>query len=157
MDGAVEQPFMKDAADQPSEMLPRTPPSSLNPLRWLDNLWTGSDVATACAHEEALIRHFVKTPFKLGRVKIDLQHLGLGTQYIATLDINSDVRSGVPIVWAHGAGAGLGFGYRNYDELAKLGGKRRRVIAFDWLGQAGSTRPAFPYGRWGLGPAPSQP
>ena len=42
----------------------------------------------------------------------------------------------------------MGFGYKNYDNLATLGGQKRRVLAFDWLGQANSSRPPFPSGRW---------
>merc|ERR1719353_863521 len=102
----------------------------------------------AVAAEEALLRKFVRSPFKLGRVAIKLPQLGLGTQYINTLEINGDEHDAdtVPIVWAHGAGAGLGFAYRNFDAFAALGGRRRRVLGFDWLGQAGSSRPSFPYG-----------
>ena len=70
-----------------SAMLPRSPPVSLNPLRVIANLWSGSDTKTACAHEEALLSHFVKAPFKLGRVAIDLPELGLGRQWIVTLDV----------------------------------------------------------------------
>lgn len=76
------------------------------------------------------------------------QVAGLGRQYIATLELNPDAKGPV-VVWAHGAGAGLGFGYRNYDGLANLGGVRRRVLAFDWLGQANSSRPPYPRVEWG--------
>lgn len=80
----------------------------------------------AVAAEEALLRKFVHSPFKLGRVAVKLPHLGLGTQYINTLDINGDEHDTgtVPIVWAHGAGAGLGFGYRNFDAFAVRAGAR---------------------------------
>ena len=87
------------------------------------------------------------SPYKLGRVAIQLNQLGLGKQFINTLDVNPDVRTGTPIVWTHGAGAGLGFGYKNFDALANPVGKpKRRLVAFDWLGQAGSSRPSYPYG-----------
>lgn len=121
--------------------------SSLNPAKLIFEMYTGTDPAAAMAAEQELLSFGVKTPFKLGRVPVDMSHIGLGTQHIATLELNPDA-PGPAIVWAHGAGAGLGFGYRNYDTLAQLGGKRRRVLAFDWLGQANSTRPAFPFGGW---------
>ena len=36
---------------------------------------------------------------------------------------------------------------RNFDAIAnpRHGLKKRRIVAFDWLGQAGSSRPPFPY------------
>jgi pimeloyl-ACP methyl ester carboxylesterase len=113
----------------------------------IHELWTGCDVEAASVAEATLLRRYVRTPFEIRRVPVDLSQLGLGTQYINTLELNPDA-PGPAIVWAHGAGAGLGFGYRNYDNLAKLGGRRRRVLAFDWLGQANSSRPPFPSGRW---------
>ena len=128
-----------------SPYLPRLPPSSFSPLELVSNVWTGVSTERFVAAEEALLRRFVRTPFTLGRVAIELPELELGEQHIATIDINADA-PGVPIVLAHGHGAGLGFFYRNYDALANLGGVRRRVLGFDWLGQAGSSRPSFPYG-----------
>ncbi len=119
----------------------REPQFSLNPMP----LWTGSSWNSAISDEKNLIGRYVHSPYKLGRVAVDLPTLGLGRQYMNTLDVHPDVTTGVPIVWLHGAGAGLGLGYRNFDALANLDGKRR-VIGVDWLGQAGSSRPSFPYG-----------
>lgn len=114
----------------------------------LHSLWTGVSVDQAAQAEEALLRKYVSTPFKVSRVPVQLPQLGLGTQRIATVELNPDA-PGPVIIWAHGAGAGLGFGFKNYDALANLGGVRRRVLAFDWLGQANSSRPCFPSGTWG--------
>jgi len=124
-------------------LLPREPSylSAISP----GSLWTGTSWNDAIACEHRLLERYVRSAFTLGRVPVDLPSLGLGTQHINVLDINSDA-PGVPILWLHGAGAGLGFGYRNYDALASLGGVRRRVIGIDWLGQAGSSRPSYPYG-----------
>ena len=108
-------------------------------------IWTGTSWNDAIAAEKKLLRRYVREPFRLGRVPVSLPSLGLGTQYMNTLEINPNA-TGVPILWLHGAGAGLGFGYRNFDALANLNGERRRVIGVDWLGQAGSSRPSFPYG-----------
>merc|ERR1712032_1294802 len=110
------------------------------------SLWTGTNWNDAIASEERLLHRYVHSPFLLGRVPIDLPSLGLGRQYINMLDVNPDVSKGVPILWLHGAGAGLGFGYRNFDALANLNGSQRRVVGVDWLGQAGSSRPSFPFG-----------
>lgn len=125
---------------------PRSAGIPLNPLTLLSSAWTGTTMKHAIDCESELLRRFVKTPFKLGRVGINLPTLGLGKQYINTIELNSEVTTGVPIVWLHGAGAGLAFGYRNLDAYANLGGTRRRVLGVDWLGQAGSSRPSFPYG-----------
>ena len=88
----------------------------------------------------------MRAPFRLDRVAVELPSLGLGQEHINVLDVNPSVSNGVPIVWLHGAGAGLGLGYRNFDALANLNGCCRRVLAVDWLGQAGSSRPSFPCG-----------
>ena len=125
----------------------RTPTTSRLGLNLIHEAYTGTNPAAAAVAERRLLERYVKSKFTLGRVPIQLDHLGLGTQYIATLEINPDA-PGPAIVWAHGAGAGLGWGYKNYDTLANLGGRRRRVLAFDWLGQANSSRPSFPYGGW---------
>ena len=109
----------------------------------LHSLWTGCGPEAATAAQQALLERYVSTPFSLRHIPIRLPTLRLGTQQIATFEMNADA-PGPVIVWAHGAGAGLGFGYKNYDHLANLGGMRRRVVAFDWLGQANSSRPTFP-------------
>ena len=126
--------------------------TSLNPLTYLSMAWTGTSPRDAIDSEQALLSTYVKTPFELGRVPINMSSIGLGRQYINMVSFNPDVKppeaadDPPPIVWLHGAGAGLGFAYRNYDRLCNLGGKRRRVFGVDWLGQAGSSRPSYPYG-----------
>jgi len=116
----------------------------LNPLRWASRIWTGSSTADSITSEERLLKRFVRSPHRLGRVAIDVSQIGLGTQHINTLEVNPEA-GGTPLVWAHGAGSGLGFFYRNYDAMANPPGRsKRRVLAFDWLGQAGSSRPSYP-------------
>ena len=128
--------------------------TSLNPLSYIGMAWTGTSPRDAIDSEHALLSRYVKTPFELGRVPINMSSIGLGKQYINMISFNPDVEPPKseedphPIVWLHGAGAGLGFAYRNYDTLCNLGGVRRRVFGVDWLGQAGSSRPSYPYG-WG--------
>ena len=77
--------------------------SSLNPAKLIFETYTGTDPAAAMEAEQELLSFGVKTPFKLGRVPVDMSHLGLGTQHIATLELNPDA-PGPAIVWAHGAG-----------------------------------------------------
>lgn len=118
----------------------------LNPLRWASRLWTGSSENQAVASERRLLQRYVHSPFNLGHVAVDLPQLGLGKQHMNTLEVHPDAK-GTPLVIAHGAGAGLGFFYRNYDDLANPPGRpKRRVLAFDQLGQAGSSRPSYPFG-----------
>ena len=115
---------------------------SSNPIRLAAQLWSAAEPSAAATAEENLLQAYVCAPFVLGRVLLAQgAHAG---ESIATCDVNPDVRDGVPIVVAHGAGAGLGFSYRNLDAIASLGGRRRRVLAFDWLGQACSSRPPAP-------------
>jgi len=139
-------PTPRDAAA--AELEARSAAPSLNPLRLLAAAWTGASPQSAIADEAALLRHFVRAPYVVGRVRVALPQLGLGDQHINTIDINPDARGAAPpIVWVHGAGSGLGFGFRNYDALASLGGGApRRVLGVDWLGAAGSSRPPYPYG-----------
>ena len=115
---------------------------SSNPIRLAAQLWSAAEPSAAATAEEKLLQAYVRAPFILGRVL--LAQGAYAGESIATCDVNPDVRDGVPIVVAHGAGAGLGFSYRNLDAIASLGGRRRRVLAFDWLGQACSSRPPFP-------------
>ena len=123
-----------------------TPPINLNPLRLTSNAWTGATMSAAITAEEALFSKHIRSPYELGKVKVELPQLGLGTQYVNTLHVNADVEDGVPIVLTHGAGGGIGFFYSNIEALANLGGVRRRLLAFDWLGCALSSRPSYPYG-----------
>lgn len=135
MDASTGKPTRRCAAAHVADWL--------NPAKLAHESYVGTNPAEAAAAENALLSRYVKTPFTLSQVAIDLSNLGLGTQHIATLELNADA-PGPALVWAHGAGAALGWGYRNFDELANLGGQRRRVLAFDWLGQGNSSRPAFP-------------
>ena len=123
-----------------------------NPFKLANTAWTGASKKAAKVAEEALLSKWVKSPYTLGKVSIDLPQLGLGVQKINTLDVNSDA-DGVPLVLTHGAGSGIAFFYKNIEALATLNGGRRRLLAFDWLGCALSSRPSYPYG--GIGAKPT--
>ena len=114
-----------------------TPPSEIADLA--RRLWSGETPQSAAAAQRALLEAHVRSPFRVGWVAIDVP--GHGEQLICTLEINPDA-SGTPIVWAHGAGAASP-GYANFDTLANLGGRPRRLLAFDWLGQGNSPDPIF--------------
>ena len=120
-----------------------TPPAEFADLA--RRLWSGETPQSAAAAQRALLDAHVSSPFRVGWVAVDVP--GYGEQLICTLEINPDA-DGTPIVWAHGAGAGLAFGYANFDTLANLGGRPRRLLAFDWLGQGNSSRPNFPTNDW---------
>jgi len=125
---------------------------SMGPLNYLSSAWSGvwasASLDRAISAEAAILQKHVRSPFHHGRVSVDLPSLGLGEQFINTLDVNPDVDSKerLPMVLTHGAGSGMGFFFKNIEPLATLGGVRRRLLVFDWLGQAGSSRPSYPYG-----------
>jgi len=145
---AVESVKCSVDTPSPEHWTPRTPPLSLPKVMtdaW-SGVWAGASTSRAQAAEEALFKRHIKSPWHLGRVAIDLPDLGLGTQYINTLEVNPSCTDVPPIVLTHGAGSGMAFFYKNIEALANLNGVRRRLLVFDWLGQAGSSRPSFPYG-----------
>ena len=58
--------------------------------------WTGTDLTSSLEAEQALLDRYVRTPFTLSHVPIDLPELNLGTERIRTLELNADAE-GVPI------------------------------------------------------------
>jgi cardiolipin-specific phospholipase len=55
---------------------------------------------------------------------------------------NDKGKRGMPVVMAHGLGAGLAFFYKNYKPLIDDGWP---LYTFDWLGMGRSGRPPFPH------------
>lgn len=153
-------PSLQHEAPEPP-FVPRYTASTFpNPLSLASSAWTGASEGAAASAERALLDRYVSSPFKLGRVAIDLPQLGLGKQYVNTLDVNADVMPSsphdkvpVPIVLTHGAGSGMGFFFRNIEPLSTGLGTTRRLLVFDWLGAAGSSRPSYPYGAFSKPPA----
>ena len=50
---------------------------SFNPM----SLWTGTSWNDAIDCEDRLLRRYVQSPYRLGRIPVDLPSLGLGRQY----------------------------------------------------------------------------
>ena len=94
-------------ADKDAHLSPRHAGLLINPFRHLNTLWTGASEERSISDESALLQRYVRLPYKLGRVPVALPSLGLGTQYINTIDINSAITDEPPLVWLHGAGGGL--------------------------------------------------
>ena len=93
--------------------------------------WTGSSHAQLLNSENRLLSAMVKSPFRKSPPNIDMNYV----------EFKAPVQStGLPtVILAHGFGSGLGFFYRNVDDLLHSG-KVGRVIGIDWLGMGGSTR-----------------
>jgi len=66
--------------------------------------------------------------------------------HINTVEIISegkrDEENETVLVVGHGFGAGLGFFFKNFQGIVK--DTNIRIVAFDWLGMGGSSRPPFP-------------
>lgn len=110
----------------------------------------GSSPSNYRTAERRLFENTVhQTPYELTSVEIP------GKSTIRTLDVpgsgngNGHCSSNSsPVVLAHGYGSGLGVWAPSldtfHDALAGDGsGRKRRVVAFDWLGCGGSSRPPF--------------
>ncbi|KAJ3007705.1 UNVERIFIED_CONTAM: hypothetical protein HDU68_003386 [Siphonaria sp. JEL0065] len=99
--------------------------------------------------EGVLLKRHVKTPFKRHLVQPEGKDWAINTLVIngpSDSDSVIDVTRKT-VVLTHGYGSGLGFFYTNYDQLASLVDpetkKPVQIIAIDWLGMGGSSRPLF--------------
>ena len=103
--------------------------------------WTGSSHVHLLNSENRLLSAMVKSPFhKRPHAKNDDPKGKLNTD-MNYVEFKAPVQyNGLPtVILAHGFGSGLGFFYRNIDDLLHSG-KVGRVIGIDWLGMGGSTR-----------------
>lgn len=125
-------------------LCPKAEPES----RWSLFSWSPGTLLKATVSEKRLLgrflnftdeAHHAKPTAQLGRVDIG------NDRHINTLTIKSTrPESEGPaknLVITHGYGAGLGFFYRNYAQMAESG---YNIYAVDWLGMANSSRPPFP-------------
>ncbi|KAJ3141418.1 hypothetical protein HK100_007048 [Physocladia obscura] len=103
------------------------------------------------AHVEGLLlsRH-VKSHFKRHLVRPKGRDWAINTLVIngpTDLDTSQIIDPNrKTLVLMHGYGSGLGFFYSNYDTLSQIrdsNGERIQIIAADWLGCGGSSRPRF--------------
>ncbi|KAL7515870.1 hypothetical protein ACHAWX_000943 [Stephanocyclus meneghinianus] len=109
--------------------------------------WTGSSHTQLLQAEHRLLTALVKSPFRKPSSSNDVDSRDTSYDYTST-NINfvefvaPSHSAGLPtVVLAHGFGSGLGFFYRNIDDLLNSG-KIGRVIGLDWLGMGGSARVA---------------
>jgi cardiolipin-specific phospholipase len=102
-------------------------------VRW----WTGSSHTHLLNSEHRLLSAFVKTSFR----KPSFDANSIPSKYINWVEFSvPNGQSDLPtVVLTHGFGSGLGFFYRNIDDLLNSG-KIGRLIAIDWLGMGGSSR-----------------
>jgi len=130
------------------------PPTSH--LNFLRNWWHRSDKTSEIA-ESRLLRRYL-TPNVVAR--IDRVDIGGQNRLINTLivekssenDANrgkiqhgfaeNDAGDKKALVMCHGYGAGLGFFYKNYNDLAQAS-PGYRLYAIDWLGMGRSSRPKW--------------
>src|SRR3546814_7280393 len=111
--------------------------------------WVPSSDKLLVAAQEALLMHFVRTPLHHNRVA--LPSSGNTINYVDThaghasneRSMHSNATTSAPpqrtLLLMHGFGSGAGFFFANYDALHQNGSTR--VIAADWLGMGGSSRP----------------
>ena len=107
--------------------------------------WTGSSHAHLLKSEHRLLTALVKNSFRKPRPSNDSAKSKGEEQnmypYINWVEFESPNRTEClpTVILAHGFGSGLGFYYRNIDDLLNSG-KVGRVIGVDWTGMGGSRR-----------------
>jgi pimeloyl-ACP methyl ester carboxylesterase len=123
------------------------PSKPLKDSNWTIFQWTSSTSFRAFKAEKELLSQTLSiSPDSSDATKplgiLSLVGIGAGN-HLNTLSLQSKLDPEKKnLVIAHGYGAGLGFFYRNYANLAKLSGYN--VFSIDWLGMANSSRPSYP-------------
>lgn len=118
----------------------------------LRELYIPSSLAKLRRAQDSLLMAFVKSKFESRVV-----HLNSG-EFINLIELSNSSRIRSPaepgrsLLLTHGYGSGLAFFWANYDHLVS---KYDRVIAIDWLGMGGSSRPHRSKAPW-LSPCPSK-
>jgi cardiolipin-specific phospholipase len=99
--------------------------------------WTGSSHTHLLNSEHRLLSALVKNSFR----KPPFDDNSTSSKYINWVEFRApNIQSDLPtVVLTHGFGSGLGFFYRNIDDLLHSG-KVGRVIGIDWMGMGGSAR-----------------
>lgn len=103
--------------------------------RGLRQRWIPTSTQQLLQAQDALLQHASPLPLSSRRHTLSNDHV------INTVEVRSRQPELCPhdtLVLAHGFGAGLGFFYGN---IAAMTSSYKRVIAVDWLGMGGSSRP----------------
>ncbi|KAJ3256272.1 hypothetical protein HK103_005635 [Boothiomyces macroporosus] len=105
--------------------------------RWSIFSWAPTSLVNGYKAEKKLLETEIQFDDKtsVGYVELDKN------KRINTLTLTAHPSNQKNLVMTHGYGAGLGFYYKNYNELKKMDGFN--VYAIDWLGMANSSRPSF--------------
>lgn len=105
--------------------------------------WIPTSKDALMRSQTRLLDHFVKTTQRPYPKTVDV---GNGRFMNAVFLDGSTPSDGTGtrrvLVLAHGLGSGLGFFFRNFDALSK---RFDRIVAFDWMGFGGSSRPPCRY------------
>ena len=118
----------------------------------LRQLYIPSSIVKLQRAQDTLLSKFVKSRFDSRVVVLD------SGEFINMIEMKSTSRKRDAgerertIVLTHGYGSGLGFYWANYDHLVQ---QYDRVIAVDWLGMGGSSRPHRSKSPW-ISPCPSK-
>mmetsp|Transcript_12598 Transcript_12598/g.18871 ORF Transcript_12598/g.18871 Transcript_12598/m.18871 type:complete len:406 (-) Transcript_12598:333-1550(-) len=111
--------------------------------RLLRQWWSASDSKLLAQSEsrllDSLVKHaHVRKKFNIGGLNI--LEFNKAPAAPAPAGINNNQPAHPTIILTHGFGSGLGFFYRNINDLLQSE-KVSRVICIDWLGMGGSDRP----------------
>ncbi|NVK30605.1 MAG: alpha/beta fold hydrolase [Gammaproteobacteria bacterium] len=109
----------------------------------MSGLWIPTSQRQLMQAQSNLLARFVKTPYQSSIITVPFDGKGLlhkpQSVEINYVDNAPERTDGHTLIIAHGWGSGLGFYFANLDLLAQ---QFDRVIAFDWLGFGGSSRPS---------------
>lgn len=110
--------------------------------------WFGRAKEIAALSAEKDLLSELKTKYKSSQVECGRDAKGQPV-FMNTVEFETppaaDDSPRVPVVIAHGFGAGLAFFFRNFDAVAQVRGIR--LLAIDWLGMGRSTRCPYPVKR----------
>jgi cardiolipin-specific phospholipase len=104
----------------------------------LRGLWIPTSYDLLLRSQSELLGKLVTTPVKQHQVPISGGRLINCVETVSKRRATNDARPFKTCVLAHGFGSGLGFYFPNLSHLAQ---RFDRVVAFDWLGFGGSSRP----------------
>lgn len=101
--------------------------------------WTGSSQTQLLNSEHRLLSALVKAPFRKPFHSEDAASVPYHLNWVEFRAHKHSLPTLPTVVLAHGFGSGLGFFYRNIDDLLQSG-QVGRVVGVDWLGMGASSR-----------------